>query len=176
VAHAERTGARLPFWAERGLDRRRVLATVCPFYASEPDSYRALADEIGLTEDQRRACADDFARLISAWGPPLRQHIGDTGDTRPGRGTARVSWAMLEGYHLGEVVRPLRESGAIERIAQDVTAGLRLERDLTIRLEPCAGRIAAEWDRQRQTVLVCYELIEAFGQLMEAEVRARPPR
>ncbi len=173
VAHAERTGTRLPYWAGRGLDRARAASMLCAFYGSQPDEYRALADEIGLTEEQRRGCGDAFVRLVSAWGPLLKPHAGDTGDTRPGRGSARVSWQTLEGYHLGEEVRPLRESGAIERIASTIAAGFRLPRDVTIRLEPC-GRIEAARDPQRQAIVVCYELVEAFNQLMAAEMRERP--
>jgi hypothetical protein len=169
-SYAERAGTRLPFWADHALDRSRTQWIVCTFYASEPDDYRALADEIGLAEDQRRHCSDEFAHLITVWAPILRPHVSDTGDTRPGRAAARVAWSSAPAP---DMVRALRESRAIEQVAEDMTIGLRLPSDLVISIEPC-GQPGAEWIAQRHVVRLCNELVEAFGQMMTAEVRDRP--
>lgn len=171
TAQAARSGAPLPYWGGR-VDRVGARTLACTFAASEPDEFRALASELALSEAERTACGEGFAALIRAWGPPLRAHMSDTGDARP-RGTAGVSWRQLEGYDLGEAVRPLRESGAVERLAATVAAGLRLPHDIAIRMEPC-GRIEAR--RENHTITVCYELMEAYGQLMAASLRDDPPR
>jgi hypothetical protein len=170
AAYAERTGTRLPFWPDHALDRQRVQWITWTFYASEPDDYRALADELGLTPDERRACGNEFDRLVTVWGPILRPHVSDTGDTRPGRAAARVAWSSLPPP---DMVRALRESRAVEQVAEDMTIGFRLPSDLVISIEPC-GQPRAEWDSRRHVVRLCHELVEAFGQMMTADVRGSP--
>jgi hypothetical protein len=71
------------------------------------------------------------------------------------------------------MVRALRESRAIEQVAEDMTIGFRLPADLVISIEPC-GQPSASWDPQRRVVRVCNELVEAYGQMMTADVRDRP--
>jgi hypothetical protein len=172
AAYAQRTGTALPFWPEHQLDQQRLQWFVCVFYASEPDEaeYQALADLVPLTQEQRRSCGAQWDRLLADWGRLLRPYMSDTADTRPGRAAVRVAWPDAT---MPDTVRALRASRAVEQVAEDMTIGFRLTSDIVISVEPC-GQNRTEWNAQRHAAVLCYDLIEAFGRIMEAEATAQP--
>ncbi|MEK9735147.1 MAG: DUF4344 domain-containing metallopeptidase, partial [Paracoccaceae bacterium] len=52
-------------------DEQRYYNHVCLFYGGSVDASEELADELGLPEERKDSCEDEFQHTSDSWGPVL---------------------------------------------------------------------------------------------------------
>lgn len=153
-----------PLWAgEHGLDLQRFYSIMCLLYASAPDSYEELADDIDLPEDRRLGCQVEYEQLLATWDKLLVPHVQP--DNVPPRGPViGVSYEPTAEY--ADELDILKESELLETLAEEIRAGFILPRPLSFKAMSC-GEENAFWDSEQNSVIMCYEMVGYYLSLLE---------
>lgn len=83
--------------------------------------------------------------------------------TAPDKGNFKVIYTPTENPKYAEANENLRQSGALEVIADELNATLAIPEDVTITFKEC-GEVNAYWSPQTRSINMCYELMEYFAQ------------
>lgn len=104
------------------------------------------------------------ARTGSMSQPELKSMANSQGEaTAPDKGNFKVVYTPTENPKYAEANENLRQSGALEVIADELNATLAIPEDVTITFKEC-GEVNAYWSPQTRSINMCYELMEYFAQ------------
>jgi hypothetical protein len=113
-------------------------------------------------EKTERAGATSSAGRMSQ--TELRSMANNQGAaTAPDKGNFKVVYTPTENPKYAEANENLRQSGALETIADELNATLAIPEDVSITFKEC-GEINAYWSPQTRSINMCYELMEYFAQ------------
>ena len=71
---ARRDGEAPAYHEQHGLDQQRAYHIICLMVGSDPDKFKALADEHRLPEDRRRSCMRDYHVATRSWQRVMGEH------------------------------------------------------------------------------------------------------
>jgi Putative metallopeptidase len=150
----------LAFYDEHGLDKQRAYSVVCLMVGSDPEKFKALADEAKLPEDRQATCAGDFSNASWSWEQVLKPHMRS-----PDQPKTEISVAYLDG---GPKYEPIREAAQsmnlLEVLAERASDVYAWRKPFHLEMRSC-GEPNAHWDLDKREIFVCYELAEEFAQL-----------
>ncbi|MGB1237907.1 MAG: DUF4344 domain-containing metallopeptidase [Pseudomonadales bacterium] len=55
------------FWSEHSLDEQRFFTTLCHVYASSPERYWDLLTELGVPQERREQCIEEYVQVRESW-------------------------------------------------------------------------------------------------------------
>ena len=152
----ESDGSDQAYWDTHSLDLQRYDNLVCLFYGASPEVRAGLADELGLPEQRRESCPEEYQQASDSWG------------------------AMLDGMPPQDHGPGLRLVGPADRnpltalIAEEIEAlngeyGLPVFVDVTV--ETC-GEANAFYDPRARRIVICEEYAEELARLFAADKEA----
>ncbi len=155
-----RTGDKVQFYDEHGLNQQRAYEIVCLMVGSDQDKFKDLAKETMLPEERRDTCAGDYSNAVYSWDLVLRPHLNlpDGAKTEvdaiygPAKDRAAVGQQVLRSVRLLQIVT--------EHVANDYVWPI----PFTLEMESC-GFSNARWDLKAHKLVFCYELATDFADL-----------
>jgi hypothetical protein len=158
----------IPWWDEHGPDQQRAYQIACVLYGSAAGVYDELAEGIGMPEDRRATCANEYQAVSTGWGKLLEPYLLADGEAPK----ARVTVSYEDAGEFAAERAMLKESELLETLANEISTSFRLPRPLRLKAVKC-GDPNAFWDPNAGEISVCYELVryyqELHGQLAAAE-------
>lgn len=151
AALEDRTGG--GFRGPHALDLDRQAALLCLYYGADPSGHAAAAKALGLAEQRRGLCPEEFAQATAAWEAMLADHPPQDG----GRG---LRMAVPEGRDA--YTRLI----AAEVAAINAEFGLPVWVDVTV--ERC-GEANAFYDLRARRIVMCIEYAEDLARLFAAQ-------
>jgi hypothetical protein len=70
----QRTGDKVAYYDEHGLDRQRAYQIVCLMVGSDEETFKDLAKETKLPEERQDSCAGDYSNAAYSWDLVLKPH------------------------------------------------------------------------------------------------------
>jgi Putative metallopeptidase len=70
----EKTGQRVAYYSEHGLNQQRAYQIVCFMVGSDEDKFKDLAAETKLPEERQDTCAGDYSNAAYSWAVMLKPH------------------------------------------------------------------------------------------------------
>jgi hypothetical protein len=163
---ARRDGEAPAYHEQHGLDQQRAYHIICLMVGSDPDKFKAFADEHRLPEDRRQSCARDYHVASRSW-----QRVMTPNMRAPGEPKAQVNVVYGEASgSLDGVARSLREIRLLELMAEFAAENYRWPRPITMEMRTC-GEAAAAFTFATRTVHVCYEMVDEFVALFNEQER-----
>ncbi len=155
-----KTGDKVQFYDEHGLNQQRAYEIVCLMVGSDQDKFKDLAKETMLPEERRDTCAGDYSNAVYSWDLALRPHLSlpDRAKTEvdaiygPAPGKAAIAQRVLRLVRLPQTVT--------EHVANDYVWPI----PFTLEMESC-GFSNARWDLKAHKLVFCYELATDFAEL-----------
>ncbi len=145
------------FYDEHSLDLQRAYAITCMMVGNDRDKFREAADLMEMDIGRQKRCADDFAQVEQSLVAVLGTYLGQR---------AGISVLYEDGgedYAWAE--RILKRSQILEMAAEDIGTSFALPKKITIRASQC-GEANAFYDSDNDEVLICYELIGDYFNMM----------
>ena len=163
---ARRDGEAPAYHEQHGLDEQRAYHIICLMVGSDPDKFKALADEHRLPEERRASCVRDYHVATRSWqrvmGPNMRASGEPKAQVNVIYGEARGS---LDGVALA-----LRDIRILEHMAEFAAEQYRWPAPITIEMRSC-GEVAAAFTFATRTVHICYEMVDEFVALFNEQER-----
>lgn len=156
----EKTGHRVAYYSEHGLNQQRAYQIVCLMVGSDAEKFKDLADETNLPEDRRHACLGDYSNAVFSWNLLLEPHR-----RAPDRSKTKID--AIYGPAEGGIafIRDLARSILLlETVAAHAADELVWPAPLTLEMQGC-GFPNARWDIRTRQVILCYELGVDFAEL-----------
>ena len=155
-----KTGDKVEFYDEHGLNQQRAYEIVCLMVGSDSDKFKDLAKETMLPEERRDTCAGDYSNAVYSWDLVLRPHLSqpDRAKTEvdaiyePAKGGAAIAQQVLRSVRLLQIVT--------EHVANDYVWPI----PFTLEMQSC-GFSNARWDLKAHKLVFCYELATDFADL-----------
>ena len=149
----------LAFYDEHGMDKQRAYQIICLMVGSDPDAFSDLANLAKMPEDRQQSCAGDYSNAIWSWQTALKPHLRAPDAPKQ---KLTINYGAAGDYP--DIAAAMRASGALEIVAETEAARYVWRRPMRFDVKSC-GQPDLHWDLQTQTILVCYEMAEDFGQL-----------
>ncbi|MHA1523208.1 MAG: DUF4344 domain-containing metallopeptidase [Alphaproteobacteria bacterium] len=174
-ASAQRANGRQSDFAnEHGLNEQRAFEVACLMLGNNAQVFKGLADEIKLPEYRRKTCRGDYQMARSSWFGVLAAH-------RPGgwwsaRPPARVSYSYgpvavrSQARDLAPVKQLMRDARVLEEVTEYLEKSFDFKREIRVEMEAC-GKPNAFFQPERSAVIVCYELINEFRNMLAPEIQ-----
>jgi Putative metallopeptidase len=173
----QKTGDRVQFYDEHGLNQQRAYEIVCLIVGSDEEKYKDLAKETKLPESRRDTCVGDYSNAVYSWDLVLKPHLSppDRPKTEidaiygPAQGPAATAQQLLRSVRLLQTVA--------EHVANDYVWPMQF----TLEMQTC-GFPNARWALPTHKLTLCYELAADFAELYTvygtaaAETRRAAPR
>jgi hypothetical protein len=156
----------IQWWGEHGTDQQRGYQIACLLYGSDPQRYKQLAQDTGLPEERQETCTWEFEQNEAAWDQLLRPHIRAEG-TSGAADSVLVTYDATQLY--GSQRDYLKSLGLLEHVAQLMRDDFQLGAGIKIAAEEC-GQANAFWNADERKLVMCYELVEDYQSMVEAEV------
>lgn len=152
---------------EHGLDAQRYYQMACLLYGSDPDGFAEYAEAIGLTEDRLSSCPDEYKRATQSWQRLLAPYQPKGGASN----AFNLAWdPQVRGQRWTQAVRQAR---ALEQVVADLNNRVFLPKPITMTVTACGDEVNAWWDPESQSITICAELIELFGNAVEEDILAQ---
>ncbi|MBU1174931.1 MAG: DUF4344 domain-containing metallopeptidase [Alphaproteobacteria bacterium] len=151
------------FYDEHSLDLQRAFAITCLMVGNDRKKFRDAADHMEMDTGRQRSCADDYAQVETSLVALLSPYIGEGAPIEVvyEDGGADFGWAE----------RILKRSKILEKTAEDIGSSFALPAPITIRATLC-DEANAFYDSETREVLVCYELIGDYFDMLVADMRS----
>jgi hypothetical protein len=156
------THAPVAFYDEHSLSQQRAYQIICYMVGSDPEKFRALADQTGMPPGRRASCQGDFSNAEWSWNRVLAPHRRTTQERTPFEVRYHDS-----GERYAVIAQTLKFIGLLERVADRASLGFVWRAPVTIEARSC-GRSHAQWTVATRTLTVCYELAAEFAALLES--------
>jgi|RhiMetStandDraft_4_1073278.scaffolds.fasta_scaffold15237_3 hypothetical protein len=163
---ARRDGEAPAYHEQHGLDEQRAYHIICLMVGSDPDKFKALADEHRLPEERRASCVRDYHVATRSWQRVMGPNMRASGEPKA---QVNVIYGEARGS-LDGVARSLREIRVLEHMAEFAAEQYRWPAPITIEMRSC-GEVAAAWTFKTRTVHVCYEMVDEFVALFNEQER-----
>lgn len=150
---AEASGESPAYWGQHALDRQRYYNLICLFYGADPDTRDDLARDLGLPQERRESCPEEYELAADSWA------------------------AMLEGMPPqdsgpGFRLRVPADRDAYTRLIAEEVETLNgeygLPRWIDVTVERC-GEPNAFYDPRARRVVMCIEYAEDMARLYSAQ-------
>jgi hypothetical protein len=169
---ARRDGEAPAYHEQHGLDEQRAYHIICLMVGSDPDRFKALADEHRLPEDRRQSCRRDYHVATRSWQRVMAPNLRAAGAPKA---EVKVVYGETRGPVDG-VAQSLRDIRILEHMAEFAAEQYRWPAPITLEMRSC-GEAAAAFTFASRTVHVCYEMVDEFVALFnEQEQSARSAR
>jgi Putative metallopeptidase len=158
-----KTGDKIDYYDEHGLDQQRAYQIVCFMVGSDPEKFKDLANETKLPAHRQQSCARDYGDASYAWDLVLKPHLRASDqprtkiDTTYGESNGSVALAG----------QALRSIALLETVAQAVSDRLAWPSPIELELRTC-GSPDAYWTDKTRKVTLCYEMAVDFADLYRA--------
>ena len=151
------------FYAGHGLDEQRAFEVACLMLGNDPQAFTELADTINLPLEERERCPNAYELARSSWHAVLQPHTvgwfsGNSADT------IAVSYGET-GRTFAAAKEIIESAGVLELAADYLSSKYAFPRPAALRGEEC-GDSNAFFDPNAGEVVLCYELIEEFRQIL----------
>jgi Putative metallopeptidase len=159
----QRSGNKIKYYDEHGIDRQRAYQIVCLMVGSNRDKFKDLASETKLPESRQNSCAGDYDTASYSWNLLLEPHrrAADQSITK-----IDVVYSEAKGRLKG-IAQAARSTRMLETVAQNVSEELTWPEPLTMEMQSC-GFPNASWDPSTRKLTLCYELAADFEELYNA--------
>lgn len=151
------------FYAGHGLDEQRAYEVACLMLGNDPQAFTELADTINLPHEERDRCPNAYDLASSSWHAVLQPHTvgwfsGNSADT--------VAVSYGEASQRFAAAKEIIESAEVlELAAEYLSSKYAFPRPVSLKGEEC-GDSNAFFDPNAGDVVLCYELIEEFRQIL----------
>jgi Putative metallopeptidase len=148
----QKTGDRVAYYDEHGLNQQRAYEIVCLMVGSDQDKFKDLAAETKLPEARRDSCVGDYSNAAYSWDLVLKPHrrAPDQPETEIdafyGQAEGRAKIAQ-------QVARSIR---LLQTVAEHVANDIAWPMPFTLEMQSC-GYPNARWD------LATHKLMIAVG-------------
>jgi hypothetical protein len=164
----EKTGQRVAYYSEHGLNRQRAYQIVCLMVGADAEKFMDLADETNLPEDRRHTCLGDYSNAVFSWNLLLEPHR-----RAPDRPKTKIDTVYdPAGGGIGFVRDLARTILWLETVAGHAADQLAWPAPLTLEMQAC-GFPNASWEIRTRQVILCYELGASFAELYREFGEAR---
>ncbi len=141
-------------------DRQRAMQIICLTVGADGAAFRGMADSYAMHPDRQHTCLFEYDLIDRS----MRQLLSKSG----GDSEVRVIYHD-SGRHLQLAEQMLRNSGIVERVAEEVRQGYRLDNEVTFAVTEC-GEPNAFYDPTAIEIIFCYELVQDFIDLYSADL------
>jgi hypothetical protein len=156
----QKTGDRIEYYDEHGLNQQRAYQIVCLLVGSDEDRFKDLAIETKLPEERRDTCAGDYSNIAYSWDLVLKPHrrAPDQPKTKidvvyvPAEGRAAVAQRVNSSIRL------------LEAVAGRAADDFAWPAPFALEMQTC-GFPNARWDLPSRKLIICYELAAEFSDL-----------
>lgn len=158
------------YWANHPLSVQRATRIACLVYGSNPAAFGGLPGLVEMPFFRAAWCEEEYAGAEEArqW---VRKNVKQPRRLRQG-GAVAVRYEEPAGDTQAFIQSWLQREGILENAAEFVSDNFRLPDDVSFNAEAC-GEPNAYWEIEARTVVLCYELLEAFYRLsQEQQVQA----
>jgi len=162
-------GFAVPWFDEHSPNLNRFSKMMCILYGATPNVFEEVMNSVEIPERNRKKCIGEYKTKRNSWHQLLRPYRRAISDSQPGDHSPDALGAKIkvvygeEKKEYSKIIGPiLRELRLFEDIAEDLNKQYVWERELTLFIGEC-DTINAFYSRDEATVVMCYELIEAFG-------------
>jgi DNA-binding Xre family transcriptional regulator len=153
-------GEKLEFYDEHGLDQQRAYEIVCLMVGWNEDKFKELADWVRMPPERQDSCAGDYSNAEYSWKTVLKpfRRAPDAPKSKIDIDYGKAK-GKLEVYE-----HTLRAIGFLETIAGYAADLIAWPRPISIMTQEC-GDPNAQWNPERKTEVLCYELADEFFEL-----------
>jgi hypothetical protein len=156
----QRTGDKVAFYDEHGLNQQRAYEIVCLMVGSDDEKFKDLAKETKLPESRQDTCAGDFSNAAYSWDLLLKPYLRSPDQPKtkievvygPAEGRAAIARRVASSIQL------------LETVAGHSAEELAWPASFTLEMQSC-GYPNARWDLPTHKLVVCYELAGDFADL-----------
>jgi hypothetical protein len=169
----QKTGDKVEFYDEHGLDQQRAYQIVCLMVGSDDEKFKDLAKETKLPEERQDTCAGDYSNAAFSWDLVLKPYrrAPDQPETK-----IDVVYGFAEG-RAAVAQRVNRSIQLLETVAKHAAEDFVWPAPFSLEMQTC-GYPNARWDLQNHKLIMCYELAADFADLYRdyGRVPAGAPR
>jgi Putative metallopeptidase len=156
----QREGETTTYYQRHGLDEQRAYHVVCLMVGSDPDKFKALADEKKLPEDRRRSCGWDYDTAARSWERVMALHLRASHQPKT---QIDVAYGDAKGP-LAVVAKSFRELRFLEQLADYAAERYLWPHPIKMEMRAC-GSPNARWTVPTRTLHICYEMVDEFVEL-----------
>lgn len=157
-------GDKTPWWDEHTDSMVRFGNIVCLLYGSSPQEFQPLADELKMPERRQYFCKQEYPEKRDAWNRLMKDHLKENG--AQGAGVMRVKYHETKSEIGLKLQETFKNEKIYESLAEGVTAGIALPRDVEIAAGDC-GVVNAFWDPENHRIVMCWEMIGFWVDLLK---------
>ena len=163
-------GSTVPWFSKHSPNLSRFYKTLCFLYGASPETFKGAMDQFEISEDRRTSCVYDYPRKKQSWNQLLRPYRRALGDGSPPGDQSRTAKGGSISVVYGKENKPyskvmgpvLREMEIFESLAKELNRQYVWTRDMNITVTDC-DTINAFYSPAEGKIIMCYELIESFG-------------
>ncbi len=156
------------FYGEHSLDLQRGYAIICKMVGHDPERFGELAEDAEIDDERQEGCAYDFEQMQVGWSTVLEPHLREA----DGPPQLTVTYDPPGDDDLADVADLLRDLGIMEAWAEVIDADFILPNPIQLRGGSC-GEANAFYDPDEREVVMCYELVALFADLIVEDILAR---
>jgi len=150
--------------AGHSLDKQRAYQIVCLMVGMDESTFRPIANEYRMERDRQESCYWDYDMVDRSF----QKLLGGRG-SKKGRGTEVIVTYHDVGGRLKAAADAFRSSGVFEQVADDLRTNYSLRGRVRFNARRC-GEANAFYDPETVEVIFCYELMQDYMQLYEANM------
>ncbi|MEK9752120.1 MAG: DUF4344 domain-containing metallopeptidase, partial [Rhodospirillaceae bacterium] len=162
------SGEKPAFWDSHSLDQQRYHNIICLIYGSNPEVYVEIIDAEELPAERREQCVEEYAKTYDSWGQVLQPHQKRFG--AGAKGKLKVQYDVPKGGPNNKARSTLKSMKLEQLLTRNITDVLALKSDLTLRFSNCDDA-NAHYDPETREIVMCYELVGAFTEMIEADLK-----
>lgn len=162
------SGDRHAYWDVHSLAIQRFYNIVCLVYGSNPEALPDLLDTDALPAERGFVCEEMFEKARRSMQWVLKTYERDEESRNPGFGIV-VEFEEPATDVQRQMMRLLKRSTMVSRLAIEVSARLDWPQDILLRFARCPGDPDAYYNDRVAEITICYELLEHFGKTIDEQ-------
>lgn len=156
------------YWDVHSLAIQRFYNIVCLVYGSNPEALPDLLDTEALPAERGFVCEKMYEQARRSMQWVLETYGRDEDRRNPGFGIV-IEFEEPATDVQREMMRLLKRSTMVSRLATDISARLAWPQDILLRFARCPGNPDAYYNGRVAEVTICYELLDHFGKTMDEQ-------
>lgn len=157
-------GSESDYAAGHSLDKQRAYQIVCLMVGMDETAFRPIANEYRMERDRQESCYWDYETVDRAF----KGLLGGRGN-KNGRGTEVIVTYHDAGGRLRAAADAFKSSGVFDQVADELRNNYNLRRPVLFNARRC-GEANAFYDPETVEVIFCYEMMQDFMELYEANM------
>ena len=164
------SGERQPFWDSHSLDQQRYHNVLCLIYGSNPETFVEVIDAEELPDERRAQCPEEYTKTADSWAQVLSPHQKRFGDGAKGK--LKVLYDVPKTGPGTKARNMLKAMNLDKLLSRTIADEIALPSNLTLRFASCSDADAF-YDPEKHEIVMCYELVNSFAEMIEADVSAQ---